>query len=531
MDDGITELVDLDAQKVSGVEKPANGTPFLVIKAAACSTCGGTGKINDGNRDCPDCDGAAKSSSAEADAFEAEATGDGDGAAEKAAVEVEVPDVETAAAPAKKASAADELAGAIEKAHGLLLDKLSELPGVVMRGEFASPSALAAARVVIGVDGSVVKSPGVPMFALNTPGYTGVNSAMAQSGLRGPMTGTPTDPNDGDGEAKSEFEGATSTYPIPAEMGMARKAASLFEAIALIAAMRENELVTKDMASMLPSGTDMPSLSDIATALAHASAALDKLAAVANIESMAGEPDAWEDAWDLSDAVDATEFALGVAARMAFQELAEAGAEKASAGGTTNQTGDGQEDVIDMQMTKEELGTTVADAVGAALAAAGVSKDSPGIEHGNLSEGEISDNGTIGAGLEGVGGSVDSDYVNKGELADVIAKAVADATAGLAETVAKLAAQPMPGGPILDGISRGSFPAEGRSVEAVIKQADEAEAALVEKVAKAEAGGTAEQLSRAQQELSQMRLYKQHLGEYGEQNPLTAMQQSRADRA
>jgi hypothetical protein len=89
----VTELAVLDASEgVHGVGKAANGTPFLLVKAAAddgketCSTCKGTGKIMEGNRECPDCKGsgevAAKSDSSEADEIEDELT---DGAAKELA--------------------------------------------------------------------------------------------------------------------------------------------------------------------------------------------------------------------------------------------------------------------------------------------------------------------------------------------------------------------------------------------------------------------------------------------------------------
>src|ERR1022692_3843234 len=89
--DELTELDELELWKVSAVDRPANGSPWLLVKsrgpakAAAddgqkeCELCEGKGKILAGNRKCPDCHGSgtvAKSSSAEADAFELESTGE-----------------------------------------------------------------------------------------------------------------------------------------------------------------------------------------------------------------------------------------------------------------------------------------------------------------------------------------------------------------------------------------------------------------------------------------------------------------------
>lgn len=73
-DEEITELVELRANKVSAVHGPANGTPFLLLKAAACSACGGTGMV-DGEK-CSKCDTASKG---ESEDIQAELTkGDGD---------------------------------------------------------------------------------------------------------------------------------------------------------------------------------------------------------------------------------------------------------------------------------------------------------------------------------------------------------------------------------------------------------------------------------------------------------------------
>ena len=89
--DEITELDELALSKVSAVDRPANGSPWLLVKAAArvsaeadddqkeCELCAGKGKILQGHRKCPDCKGSgtvAKSSSAEADSFQTASTGE-----------------------------------------------------------------------------------------------------------------------------------------------------------------------------------------------------------------------------------------------------------------------------------------------------------------------------------------------------------------------------------------------------------------------------------------------------------------------
>ena len=81
----ITELSEFEPTRVDGVGKGANGFPILMLKGiedemtdgvaevlaavetvetakaekAECETCGGTGKILEGHRDCPDCGGEA----------------------------------------------------------------------------------------------------------------------------------------------------------------------------------------------------------------------------------------------------------------------------------------------------------------------------------------------------------------------------------------------------------------------------------------------------------------------------------------
>ena len=88
----ITELVDLNATRIDGVGSPANGTPWLMLKATAdddtvaCKLCDGSGKIRAGHVTCPDCNGdgkvtpakaaAQKSSSKEADMIEELVTGE-----------------------------------------------------------------------------------------------------------------------------------------------------------------------------------------------------------------------------------------------------------------------------------------------------------------------------------------------------------------------------------------------------------------------------------------------------------------------
>lgn len=39
--DDLTEFTDIDPERVDGVENPANGLPFLLVKAAVSSALGG----------------------------------------------------------------------------------------------------------------------------------------------------------------------------------------------------------------------------------------------------------------------------------------------------------------------------------------------------------------------------------------------------------------------------------------------------------------------------------------------------------
>jgi hypothetical protein len=66
----ITELSEFEPTRVDGVGKGANGFPILMLKGIEddaskaerpdCVTCDGTGKIMEGHRKCPDCQGSGK---------------------------------------------------------------------------------------------------------------------------------------------------------------------------------------------------------------------------------------------------------------------------------------------------------------------------------------------------------------------------------------------------------------------------------------------------------------------------------------
>lgn len=71
-DDEVTEVLDMVTSSLRAVDRPANGTPWLLLKAAApdkvdCPTCKGKGTIMAGNRKCPDCGGDGKVTTEKAD--------------------------------------------------------------------------------------------------------------------------------------------------------------------------------------------------------------------------------------------------------------------------------------------------------------------------------------------------------------------------------------------------------------------------------------------------------------------------------
>lgn len=490
-DVAVTEISELEATKVSGVGTPANGIPFILVKAAAeeCSTCKGKGTIMEGNRKCPDCEGAAKSDSAEADEQEDEMT-----------KEEDTPDT-------KKGAVQDGLNGTDEpSAAGHLDSGNSGVSGSVtagMRDQPTDSSLFPGGRstVEIPIESKVHDNPHAPV-----PDGAGIIEPQA--------------------------------------MAKAVAVSSLWDALDQI---EQNRQAIKDGtftqasgdAALVPGSMpwesfDAATLKQVAECLAGCCSALDYMAQREREESMSADPSDIENAWDLEEAGRALDYAMGVAARLSFHEAAEGVAAKsaeesaakvgrklsgkntsaltaardhlnevlAGAGGKDDNSS--EEDTIQMEMTKEELGELIVKSIKAvkdhedaeAKKAADEAAEKNANNGGDISEADIKPTSVHDADdVKSVGGQAKPEYVNKGEQEDSedgkgVSKsgdgepetdgallktmlARLDGLDGLAkelesvkETVGKIAKRARPVGPSLDGQAR-VLPDEGRLSAAV----------------------------------------------------------------
>jgi hypothetical protein len=552
-----TELVELDVEKVSGVESPASGTTFLVLKASAddddtqeCSTCKGKGKILEGNRACPDCDGSGQVAKAAADATE-------DGDAEKAKLSAaelnDLPDKAFAHIEPGGEKDSEGKTTPRSKRHFAIHDKThadnaaARIAQGAQFGHKALPK-VKAAQAKFGEDNA---SKGAVQDALHgtaTPERAGYDPTTGQSGVAGPVTTG--------ARALAEPRtagGGQSTYTIPAEdkqdltktagPHVAFAVSSLVDAIEHLAEIRDlSQRATKAGMTLTPPSPDesaapgsMPwesydsaTLAQVAQSLASCDAAITAIIARERAEAdSAVHPDDYINAWDLQDAQAAMDCALGIVARLSFTEAAEADkADVAKAGRRisaktestlraardhlTSVIGDGDDDKADtgdtssegdkikMDVTKQELAEAIVAGVKEVLKNAN--------NGGDISEGEIHDNGTVGEDLALPGAGTTRPGVTKeaGQQDDVT-KQVGQQDAGqqdvakqlkaLTEEVArqgeqlgkvdgqvtKMARAPRGGGPILTGQLPAGIAAAGEGRQDGVAKSDDQEVARLEK--------------------------------------------------
>jgi hypothetical protein len=524
----ITELDELQASKVSGVQNAANGTPFLLLKAAApkCSTCDDTGKIMEGNRDCPDCD-VSKSNSAEADAMEEEILKAGDycgnpscgvckalGLVNKALTAAERKEMPKASFAyvdptggrhlpihdkghtkaalgrfkstdftgadkpvAAKAKAAGKIKAAADK-HGIEIDPESDVATAAKKG-----------AVQDGLNGTA------------TPQEAG-HLATGHSSLAGPST------NGVQGAAvpAAEAVGGASHYGAPAEAKLTKGlvVASLVGAMDALAEQRQAVKDGKFLQTANAALTEpkIP-LTELASTLASCVGVLEEYLLCERVEA-AVDPSEQSDVWDLEDAKSSLKYALRLVAIFATMESLEAetatknldglitvrqtlddaiGAAKATQVGSAGST---EETITVTDVTKSELAETIAASTIAAVEAAFKAKadeaevaakekadadaeaEKNANNGGDISESEIKP--TKETDADDVN-AVKSEKDEGDEPETALTKQVADQlealTKGLQsveETVAKIAKRPRAGGPSLDGQARGgaSPAAEGR---------------------------------------------------------------------
>jgi len=158
-----------------------------------------------------------------------------------------------------------------------------------------------------------------------------------------------------------------------------------------------------------------------------------------------------------------------------------------------------EEDTIMTEVTKQELADTIAQsavaAVKAAMDDAKKAKKAKKAERaekvsnnkGDVTDGELQDavHSTHEANdVAAAGGPVAGRYKNakKGKKLEKQIAALAEAQKTTNELVTKMATAPRRGGPILDGIARGAYPAnEGRQSEVATKSEDESKIETMEK--------------------------------------------------
>jgi hypothetical protein len=378
----VTEITELQATKVSGVASPANGTPFLVLKATApadekdCSTCKGSGKIREGNLKCPDCNGSGveKSDSAEADAEEDEVTGSKAEKAKWDALDKTLSAADRDKMPASSFAYVDPKGGKhlpihdeshVKSALGRFgqQDFSDAKDPAGAKTAAASKIKTAAKKFGVDVDNKsevaevASKSTGVPDESVQEPKEAG-HLATGQSGTSGTVTDG-TVPAEGD---SSQALGGRNSYIIPDEakvtdqsgvipnttdakglvnpqaVAKAVTVASLSEAIDQIseqrAAIKDGKYLEATGAATQAPGSmpwetyDAATLAQVSLCLAGCCSALDNIQQRERIEAASGNPSDMEDAWDLEEAASALEFALGVAARLSFHEAAEGEAAK-----------------------------------------------------------------------------------------------------------------------------------------------------------------------------------------------------------
>jgi hypothetical protein len=591
----VTELTLLDASKVSAVSNPANGTPWIVLKAAApaadddadeCSTCKGTGKIREGHVKCPTCKGtgnATKSECSEADAQQEELTGeaakgddtdDGEAdAAEKAKEsgkqQNDLPDSafafiepggtkdeESKTTPRSKrhfpvhdeAHARNALARASQSPFGdKALPKIKSAAkkfGIEVSKK--SVKRFAKALNIELPDGWIEKcvGPGVTVGALDTPKEAG-HLATSESGTAGSVTAgvkptVSTVPSTGHATSQpgptAALAGGESAYAIPDEAKVVSKAvavASLVEAIDVLDTQRQAIKDGKFLEATGPAAEnpgsapwesyDSATLRQVAECLAGCCSALDNIAQRERTESRVADAGDASNAWDLEEAAEALEFALGVAARLSFHEAAEGEATKSgkvisaknvaaleaahkhlstvleSAKETkAGDAGDNaSKEVLHMDLTTSEF----IDGIRAVIKAERKAEKKAAKQAAKQAAEEAAKNANNGgditaqqeeAGVKGetnaanvnaVGGPVDSTYVNKGEgdEPDPAVKSIADKLEKLSKQVEQFSKRPRSGGPSLDGQVRGVAPAtEGRQGE-VTKSVSDSEIEQLEK--------------------------------------------------
>lgn len=405
----ITELEELGAEKVSGVGTPANGTPWLLLKAEDTST--EADEIEDEMT--KEVQSAVSALALLHDyAVKGVCTPEDLDEVQKRVDSLDINVMEKAKLKAKQRNALPDSAFAyIDPKGGRHLpipDRTHVIDALARfnQTEFRSARAKAEAKAKIDAKAKelgihVEKSPGVPAEATATPKGASRLKTQAQSKLAGPMTtGLATPPED-----PSFFEGGQSTYRMPlsdklttnAKAPKARRAKRL-NATKAWSLEVVDELAKGDATNWMsvenppteaeetdpgngPWETyDAATLSSVATGLAAAMRAVDTIRKREIIEAVSGDPSDWLDAMKLDMASGSLADALGLIAALAYHEAAavtkgaatplqaviDAATSHLPISGDEQQaaktgTKTSEEDEIMTTVTKEELAKLVAD--------------------------------------------------------------------------------------------------------------------------------------------------------------------------
>lgn len=567
-DTEITELEELKAEKVSGVANPANGMPFLVLKAAE-----------------PHHD---DTESSEANDIEDEVVGKavdalcllhdyamkGVADAESVAAVQSFVDslgqeiVEKAKMKAKERHALPDKTFAYIDSKGgrhLPINDESHVRNALARfnqTHFESSKAKsAAARKIrakaksMGIevsdddnaaktlDEAVEKSPGVPAESVETPTTNGTVARSGESGLGGPMTAgladKPADPSD--------FHGGESTYVIPAEAEMDATKESWTIEVVDAAEKAGNWLSVENLAppSVAASSTpgdasweayDASTLDCVARGLAAASRAVCDIAKREATEAVQGNPSDWFDAYDLGCAADDINQALGLVARLAYHEAAAEtdGAMKAGRRlsakteaalraahkhlseilGEDGPAPKKEADAIMATVTKEELDQHIAAETQKAVKKAfkPIKKRMKKLAKNANNGGDISAeqehaqvHGAHDANdVSAVGGGETSGVTKSDDKQDKVLTDVLDKLQKMGERVEKLARRPRSGGPVLDGQARGDFRVAEGRQEQVTKSEDQSEIERLEKELEDEKRRTGPEAAARASDISQV---------------------------
>lgn len=492
-DTDITELTELDATKVSGVRGPANGTPFLLLKAAAPDDVSDT----DADDDDDDSDDGA----------------DDDDDAKKGEPE----DME-----------AELTKGESEEMEALVTKGCEADCGKCSKCRKARKSAARATKM----------SPGVPAAALATPKETGHDASTGDSGKRVlAMAGKLKDPveNAADrqgGESMYEIEDQATvdeaTAPAKPSSVMAPDltkqtafaVSSLMEAIGRISEMR----------AKAKEGDGVIAIKEADKNISF-DAAIDTVARLVFQDNAikVGRKISRKTQAALETARDHLNGVLGQVTDIDPQASHGAGAAKSD-----------DKEVLHMaSVTKEELAETVAAAAVAAVkeqtkkaakkakaskqatkkakAKKAKAKKEKGISgvHANITAEEEK------GGVRGEADARDVNAVKETDKIESLEKALADTQKQL-QKLSKMARR---GGPVLDGQFRGADPASAdRMGENVAKSAADTQIEKLEKELEKEMDKSgpeaAQRASDLSYQLTLARLRQQHEAQFGTTNPL-----------